>query len=63
MPPDSTPRNAVSVVGPAHCEDHRTHRIGCLNCAADECDARTDLDLVGFLAHMEQIGWPEGNLL
>jgi hypothetical protein len=49
---------AESVVGPAHCERHKAHRIGCLACAAEEC-AAADLPLDEFLARMEHIGWPE----
>lgn len=46
------------VVGPASCEDHRAHVVGCLDCAAAVCAAEDD-DLGNFLARMESIGWPE----
>lgn len=49
------------VLGPAHCEDHRAHVIGCLACAAEVC-ASDDLDLGDFLDEMRRIGWPEASL-
>ena len=55
---DCDPATPASVVGPESCEDHRTHRIGCLDCAAAVCAANDD-DLEQFLARMEHIGWPE----
>jgi hypothetical protein len=45
------------VLGPAHCDDHRAHAVGCLDCAAEVC-AADDLDLGDFLDEMERIGWP-----
>lgn len=45
------------VVGPAHCEDHRAHVVGCLNCAYEVAWA-DDLDLSDYLDAMEHIGWP-----
>jgi hypothetical protein len=51
-------RRAGDVVGPEHCDEHRTHRVGCLACAAEVLVAHDD-DLGGFLGRMESIGWPE----
>lgn len=50
--------DAEPVVGPPSCEDHRTHRVGCLDCAAAVC-ASDDFTLDAFLGEMERIGWPE----
>lgn len=48
----------VRVVGPESCDDHKTHTIGCLDCAMAVAAAHDD-DLDEFLARMEDIGWPE----
>lgn len=49
------------VVGPAHCERHKAHVVGCLDCAYAVAEA-DDLDLDAFLDVTEQIGWerPDG---
>lgn len=48
-----------AVVGPGHCERHRAHQIGCLDCAA-EVSASAGLDLCDFLDLMDDIGWVKG---
>lgn len=58
-PPDSTTDRVLAVVvGPASCDDHVAHTIGCLNCAFAVCES-DDYDLGEFLDLMEHIGWPE----
>lgn len=54
-------RNGTTVVGPASCERHKAHTIGCLDCAMAVCDADV-LTLDEFLDVMEHVGWerPDG---
>ena len=45
------------VVGPEHCQHHRTHLVGCLLCAAEVAEAHPDESLEAFVARMRAIGW------